>query len=363
MSLGSYVLIILLVLVALAVGYVAGRSLTRSGQEQQKDTFKALAGSVLSESTTEFLKLAEEKFKALAQQGDATLEEKKKLIDANLQEMGTTLRNLVEKSARLDEGLATSKEETEKLRSTAEKLRQVLASPQQRGKWGERMVEDILNVMGLQKGINYQVQLTMSSGERPDYTFFLPKDKKINLDVKFPIDQYERYIEAGSAAEAENARKQFLSDVKNHVKAVSSRGYIDPESGTVDYVMVFIPNESIYGFIHQNDPELLDYALANHIILCSPITLYAVLSLIHQAVRNFAMEERAGEFMLLLEQFSKQWGKYVEQMDKLGRSLESAQRDYQAMVTTRSRQLEKPLAKILELQEGRPEELAGGVDE
>ncbi|GAI47827.1 unnamed protein product, partial [marine sediment metagenome] len=65
--------------------------------------------------------------------------------------MGTTLKNLVEKSTRLDEGLVTSKEETEKLRSTAEKLRQVLASPQQRGKWGERMVEDILRLMGLEE--------------------------------------------------------------------------------------------------------------------------------------------------------------------------------------------------------------------
>jgi DNA recombination protein RmuC len=277
--------------------------------------------------------------------------------------MGTTLKDLVEKSARLDEGLATSKEETEKLRSTADQLRQVLASPQQRGKWGERMVEDILNVMGLQEGINYQVQMTMGSGERPDYTFLLPKDKKVNLDVKFPIDQYERYLDAGSEAEADSAKKQFLSDVKNHVKEVSSRGYIDPESGTVDYVMVFIPNESIYGFIHQNDPQLLDFALENHIILCSPITLYAVLSLIHQAVRNFAMEERAGEIMRLLEQFNRQWGKYIEQMDKLGRSLDRAQQDFEALETTRSRQLEKPLSKILEIQEGRPEELAGGEDD
>ncbi|MQY63748.1 MAG: DNA recombination protein RmuC, partial [Calditrichaeota bacterium] len=256
----AYVIIFLLALVGLAAGYLVGRLHRQSRQEQQKDAFKALAGSVLAESTTEFLKLADEKFKALARQGDATLEEKKKLIDANLQEMGVTLKSLVEKSARLDEGLATSKEETEKLRSTADQLRQVLASPQQRGMWGERMVEDILNVMGLEEGINYKAQMTMSSGERPDYTFLLPKGKKVNLDVKFPIDQYERYLTAESDAWAEGAKKQFLSDVKNHVKDVASRGYIDPESGTVDYVMVFIPNESIYGFIHQNDPDLLDFA-------------------------------------------------------------------------------------------------------
>ena len=343
------------ILLGLILGYFAGRQHIR----KQQDDFKSISGEVLSASTTEFLKLAEEKFKALARQGDAALDEKKKLIDANLQEMGATLKDLVEKSARLDEGLSTSKQETEKLRSTAEKLRMVLSAPQQRGKWGERMVEDILNVMGLEEGINYKVRMTTSSGERPDYTFFLPRDKKVNLDVKFPLDQYERHLVAGSDAEKADAKKQFLTDVRNHVKEISQRAYIDPEAGTVDYVMVFIPNESVYGFIHKNDPGLLDYALKKRIILCSPITLYAVLSLIHHAVRNFAMEERAGEIMLLLQEFQKQWGNYVEMMEKLGRSLGTALQDYDKLVTTRTRQLEKPLDKIVDLQEGRQRELLG----
>ena len=129
------------------------------------------AGSALSKSTTELIKLSEEKFKALMKEGELHLEGKKKLIDANLQEMGITLKSLVEKSTRLEEGLVTGKEETEKLRSTAEGLRLVLSSSQARGKWGERMVEDILSVLGLVEGINYQVRPQLASGVRPDYSF------------------------------------------------------------------------------------------------------------------------------------------------------------------------------------------------
>ncbi len=324
-----------------------------------QDTFAALSNQALKISSDQFLQLAEEKFKALSKESDQHLESKKKLIDANLQEIGTALKALVDKSTKLEEGLASSKEQTEQLRSTTDGLRQVLSSSQARGKWGERMVEDILQLLGLEEGINYQTQVTLKSGSRPDFTFLLPKSKKINLDVKFPIDQYEYYIEAESESDAHQAKRQFLADVKNHIKDVAGRGYVSPADGTVDYAMVFIPNEAIYGFIHQNDAGLLDYALEQRIILCSPITLYAVLSLVRQAVRNFAMEEKAGEIFKLLELFQKQWTKYTGQMDKLGRSLESTQRDYQELVTTRSRQLDKPLDKIQELQTGRQQELLG----
>lgn len=325
-----------------------------------KDTFAALSSQALKISSDQFLQLAAEKFKALSKESDQHLESKKKLIDANLQEIGTALKDLVDKSTKLEEGLASSKEQTEQLRSTTDGLRKVLSSSQARGKWGERMVEDILQLLGLEEGLNYQTQVTLKSGSRPDFTFLLPKSKKINLDVKFPIDQYEYYIEAESDSDAQQAKRKFLADVKNHIKDVAGRGYVSPADGTVDYAMVFIPNEAIYGFIHQNDASLLDYALEQRIILCSPITLYAVLSLVRQAVRNFAMEEKAGEIFKLLESFQKQWTKYIGQMDKLGRSLESAQRDYQELVTTRTRQLDKPLDKIQELQSGRQQDLLTG---
>ena len=110
--------------------------------------------------------------------------------------------------------------------------------------------------------------------------------------------------------------------------------------------MLFIPNESIYGFINREDTELVDYALKNHVLLCSPLTLYAVLSLIHQSARNFITNERASEVMGLVGQFRNQWKKYVEQMDKMGRRIDSLTGDFQELVTTRTRQLEKPLDKI-----------------
>ena len=160
---------------------------------------------------------------------------------------------------------------------------------------------------------------------------------------------YERFVSADDAAIQEREKKQFLSDVKGHIKDVADRDYINPSENTVDYVLVFIPNESIYAFIHQSDPAILEFALQKRIILCSPITLYAVVSLIHQAVSNFAMEERAGEIMKLLSDFQKQWDLFKEVLETMGKRIESAQKEYEKLTTTRTRQLEKPLNKISEI--------------
>jgi DNA recombination protein RmuC len=169
------------------------------------------------------------------------------------------------------------------------------------------------------------------------------------MDVKFPLDHYEKFVVSENKNEIEVEKKAFLSDVKSHVKEIASREYIDTASGTLDYVMMFIPNESIYAFINEEDPDLINFALQERVLLCSPLTLYAVLSLIHQATKNFAMEEKATEILKLLQGFSVQWDKYVNQMDKLGRSIDATKSNYEELTSTRTRALQKPISKIEEL--------------
>ena len=322
---------------------------TKKGMEA---VFKSLASDIAKENREDFLNLAGEKFKDISKQADENLTKKKELIDQNLGDMKKTLKSLHDQSVTLSGNLETSSKETQKLQESTSKLREILSSSQKRGQWGERMVEDILDFIGFMEDKNYVKQTQVESGEKPDYTFFLPKEKKLNMDVKFPLASYERYINSELDEEQESHKKDFLRDVKLHIKAIAGRAYVNPGEGTLDYVLMFIPNESIYGFINQEDTQLIDYALEKKVLLCSPLTLYAMLSLIYQATRNFAMEEKATEVMNLLNAFRLQWDKYVEVMDKMGRSLETAQKDYDTMVGTRKNQLEKPLSKIEEITSG-----------
>ena len=314
--------------------------------------FKSLASDIAKANHQDFLNLAGEKFKDISKLANENLTKKKELIDQNLGEMKKTLKSLHDQSVKLSGNLETSSKETQKLQESTSKLREILSSSQKRGQWGERMVEDILNFIGFMEDKNYTKQTQVESGEKPDYTFLLPKAKKLNMDVKFPLASYERYVNANLDEERDAHKKEFLKDVKNHIKTVAGREYVNPAEGTVDYVLLFIPNESIYGFINQEDTQLIDFALERKVLLCSPLTLYAMLSLIYQATRNFAMEEKATEIMNLLNAFRLQWGRYVEVMDKMGRRLDDAKKEYDTLVSTRKNQLEKPLTKIEEITAG-----------
>ena len=377
---GEYLIVLISLVIGIIIGWgVKGRSQPADSTELQGDitrltdekaraeakleqmeeikngmetVFKSLASDIAKANRQDFLNLAGEKFKDISKLADENLTKKKELIDQNLGEMKKTLKSLHDQSVKLSGNLETSSKETQKLQESTSKLREILSSSQKRGQWGERMVEDILNFIGFMEDKNYTKQTQVESGEKPDYTFLLPKAKKLNMDVKFPLASYERYVNANLDEEREAQKKEFLKDVKNHIKTVAGREYVNPAEGTVDYVLLFIPNESIYGFINQEDTQLIDFAMERKVLLCSPLTLYAMLSLIYQATRNFAMEEKATEIMNLLNTFRLQWGRYVEVMDKMGRRLDDAKKEYDSLVSTRKNQLEKPLTKIEEITSG-----------
>ena len=353
-------MLVIYIIISLLIGFTLGYFIANNNSQKLLDlhektstrdkefenAFKAIASDITKSNTDEFIKQANDKFQTLSKESDTNLENKKKLIDQNLEEMSKKLASIEKESTKLNANLEDSKMETQNLRDTTTKLREILSSSQKRGQWGERMVEDILNFIGLIEEVNYTKQVTVESGERPDFTFKLPKEKVINMDVKFPLSHYENYIETDDEFVMKNEKKEFLKSVRNHIKAISNRNYIDTSSGTLDYVLMFIPNESIYSFINQEDSSIIDYALTNKVLICSPLTLYAILSLINQATRNFAVEEKALDVMKLLSKFKEQWEKYSGTIDKMGRSIETVQKDYLQLVTTRKNQLEKPLNEI-----------------
>jgi|TARA_B100000959_G_C14959893_1_gene615339 DNA recombination protein RmuC len=333
----------------------------RKNQDQLRDVFGDLSNEALVQSQKKFLELAEDKFSSILGKSDDQLSKKKELIDTTLKDMKNDLKNLSENTVALKTQMEESRKNMGELTDTTSQLRQILSSSQARGRWGERMVEDILKFIGLTEGINYEQQ-TQAGSDRPDFTFFLPDDKSLNMDVKFPLDHYEKYLAAENDNEKEAEKKYFLKDVRNRINEVSKRSYIDPEGGTVDYVLLFIPNESIYSFLNQEDGELIDFSLQKKIILCSPITLYAVLSLIRQAVSNFAMEKKAGEMQELVGVFKKQWDLFTGKIESIGKSLGALSNHYEDLKGPRLRELEKPMDKISELQLGQDKTKVREVD-
>jgi DNA recombination protein RmuC len=169
------------------------------------------------------------------------------------------------------------------------------------------------------------------------------------MDVKFPLASYQRYVDAATDAERERTAKDFLRDVKQRITEVTTREYIDPATGTLDYTLVFIPNEQVYGFIQEQDPSVIDYALENRVVICSPLTLFAVLAVIRQAMENFRLAKRTDEILSVLGSFNKQWEAYKRQMSKLGNAIASTQRNYEELEGKRTRALDRQVKKVEDL--------------
>lgn len=335
-----------------------------------KESFGSLSFEALSKSTEEFLKLAKEKLESERIESLKELDEKKGLIDQELQHMTDKLEKVSKLMKDIEQDRAEKfgeiTKQTTTLIQTTDKLREALASTKIRGQWGERMAEDVLQIAGFIENVNYLKQKVIEgNGSRPDFTFLLPNNLKLNMDVKFPLDNYVKFLEAGSDLEKEEFRKKFLRDIKAKIKEVTSREYINPEQNTVDCVLLFIPNEQIYAFIHEQDYAILDEGIKNRVLICSPITLFAVLAVIRQAVDNFALEQTSREILSLFGVFRKQWEKFIENMKLLGKRIEEAQKEYQSLTTTRRRQLEKPLREIESLRTQReiPIALSGDKEE
>ena len=283
---------------------------------------------------------------------DTRLEQVQAEMRAELGKLGTMVTQLAQTNAQkfgqVDQSLRSHAEITQTLSDSAQALREAMASPTARGQWGERMAEDVLRLAGFVENVNYvkQTQLDGATG-RPDFTFPLPKGHELYMDVKFPMAGYLRYLDAGTDAERQTHRAAFLRDVRARVKELAKRDYArESARSSVDYVLLFLPNEQLTGFIHEGDPALIDDAMSQRVVLCSPLTLFAFLGVIRQAYDNFVIEQTSDQILALIGKFGTQWQKYSDQLDKVKSSFDRLDRQFDELVGTRKRQLEKPLHQL-----------------
>jgi DNA recombination protein RmuC len=262
--------------------------------------------------------------------------------------VSTMQRERAEQHGSLIAGLEQATRASSQLADTTQHLREALANPRARGQWGERMADDVLRAAGFVDGVNYRKQKGLTGGGVPDFTFLLPGGWLLNMDVKFPVENYLRFLECDADADRERCRAQFLRDVRERVKELDKRGYLDGDE-TLDELLLFVPNEAVYAFIHEHDPELLEVALTRRIVLCSPITLFAVLAVIRQAVDQFRFERTSDEILRCLTGFRQQWEKVCEAVDTVAKRFDTAQRGMEELVGPRRRQLERQLDAIDDL--------------
>ncbi|MGZ6896933.1 MAG: DNA recombination protein RmuC [Acidimicrobiia bacterium] len=286
-------------------------------------------------------------------------------VRAELDKMTALVRDFEsQRGAKIDAlsgALAAQRAGIAELTQTAQGLREALASSKTRGQWGERMAEDVLRLAGFVEGVQYRKQRAVDEGNGiPDFTFLLPQDAILYMDVKFPLDNYLRYVNAESELEATRARDDFLKDVRAKVKELAARRYSDGSPSSIDCVLLFIPNEQLYAFVQEHAGSLLDEAMQRRIVMCSPMTLFAVLAVVRQAVESFRMERTASEILEILGAFTKEWDRFADKLDAVGRTLNSVTKAYDELSGVRTRQLVRQLDRIDDLRRDRALDVTDG---
>lgn len=247
----------------------------------------------------------------------------------------TNLRDAIENNVKL----------TKELSDTTEGLKRVLSNNQQRGAFGEKVAEDLLKMSGFVIGTDYTRQ--ESTGEaRPDFTLYLPDKTKINIDSKFPYANIVKMSESSNAEQKVQFKKLFEQDIKKKINDVTTRNYINPEDNTVDFVILFIPNEMIFSFIYESFPDVWQDALNRKVVMTGPFSFTAILRMVKQAYENFRFQKNVTGIITQIKIFGSEFEKYNEEFVKIGDRIDGLHKQYDEVNNTRAKKLQKVVDKI-----------------
>ena len=309
--------------------------------------------TVLDQANESLIRMADQKLGAESSKSRIDLENKRaeierlvKQIQEDLKESKKELevseKDRISSFSALKNSLDEYKKITEQLSVSTENLKKVLSNNQMRGQFGEQVADDLLKMAGFVVGQTYTRQES-ENGARPDFTVYLPDKTKINVDAKFPYASLQRMTETDDVDAKKRYMKQFESDIKEKIKQVTTREYISVEDGTVDFVILFIPNEMIFSFIYDKMPQIWEDAMSRKVILAGPFSFTAILRMVKQAYENFRVQENIFKIVGYIQAVEKEFDKFNEEFDKVGDRIEQLQKQYSEVSTTRVNQMKRKM--------------------
>lgn len=245
-------------------------------------------------------------------------------VDGTSKSMQDQIRSFTKESTQIREDL---KQIQEKVKDVAS-FQEIFRAPKLRGQWGEASLEYIL-AQHFSKEL-YKTQYLFSSGEQVDTVLSLPNGKILPIDAKFPVENFDKMIHAGSETEKNFFKKSFLDDVKNRILEISSK-YILPSEGTVDFALMYIPAEAVYyEMINQigKEVDITAFAWQKRVVLCSPNTIYLTLRTIEHWFKDTQISKQTQDILKKLSRIHQDAEKLMENFRKLGGHIQNAKSAY-----------------------------------
>ena len=319
----------------------------QGSRDELRAQFAELAGKIFDEREQRFAETSQQQLGQLLNPLKERIQSFEKRVEESYQNEARERFSLGKELERLQQlNLRLSDEATN--------LTRALKGQKTQGNWGELILERVLEHAGLEKGREYQTQVSLKGpdGERfqPDVLIMLPGDKQVVVDAKVSLTAYQQYVSADDEVIGQAALKQHVLSLRNHVKGLSGKDYKRLEGlHSLDFVLLFVPIEAAFSAALQAEPTLFQEAFDRSIVIVSPTTLLATLRVIdslwkqeRQSQNAREIAERAGwlydKFVLFIQDLDEV-GSRLQQLDKAYCAARNKLTDGRGNLVSRSEQL------------------------
>lgn len=361
-------------LIGLLIAWLVGKSRHKRMVEERESafelanarltqTFAELSNRSLQANSDTFLKLAEQRLDTQQEKAKSELSEREKAVEALVKPINEALKESQKQISELEKsrseaygGIKNQLEEMQlnqkSLKQETQNLVNALRRPEVRGRWGEITLRRLVELAGMVEHCDFVEQVhTSNDGQifRPDMVVRMPDHRELVVDVKTPLDAYLTAAEAPDDAQRQLALKRHAKNVRAHIRLLASKAYWNQFEESPEFVILFIPGDQFLSAALNEEPDLIEYALSEQIILATPTSFVALLKAVAYGWRQLALADNAKEIRILAEDLYARLATYVTHMNKVGRQLNSSVENFNKAVGSLERSVLPGARKFVEL--------------
>ena len=300
----------------------------QTARDDLRAQFAELAGKIFDEREQRFAETSQQRLGQMLDPLKERIQAFEKRVEESYQQEARERFSLGKELERLQQL-------NQRLGDEATNLTRALKGQKTQGNWGELVLERVLEHAGLEKGREYQTQVSLNSADgqrfQPDVLIQLPGDKQVVVDAKVSLTAYQALIAAEDEAVRAQALKQHVLSLRNHLKGLSVKDYQRLEGlHSLDFVLLFVPIEAAFAAALQADPGLFQEAYDQHIVIVSPTTLLATLRVIDSLWRQERQSQNAREIAERAGALYDKFVAFVQDLDEMGSRLQQLDKAYAA---------------------------------
>lgn len=361
-------------LVGVVIAWLIGKSREKRMVEEREaafelanakltQTFADLSNRSLQANSETFLKLAEQNLGTQQEKAKRELSEREKAVAALVKPIRDALEASQKQISELEKSRSEAyggiKSQLEAMQLSQKSLKQetqnlvnALRRPEVRGRWGEITLRRLVELAGMVEHCDFVEQVHKESdGQiiRPDMVVSMPDHRELIVDVKTPLDAYLSAAEAADDAQRQHDLERHAKNVRAHIRMLASKAYWNQFDKSPEFVILFIPGDQFLSAALNEQPDLIEYALSEQIILATPTSFVALLKAVAYGWRQLALADNAQEIRVLAEDLYARLATFVAHMNKVGRQLASSVESYNKAVGSLERSVLPGARKFVEL--------------